>query len=156
VVPISSNLYALHDARCIISRLTRSIGLELECSSHPYTRIISWRFEPSTITRYQAAFFKAVRCLPVPTAEAYSVLSTLGIRSPNTNRRCRFDQCAYFIASKQTCSLRETCTQCTKKQRISAMRITNRLVNCAGDMGDRISPISRHPETIDQIIKGPT
>jgi hypothetical protein len=34
-VPISSNLYALHDARRITSRLTSSIGLKLECPHTP-------------------------------------------------------------------------------------------------------------------------
>jgi hypothetical protein len=34
-VPISLDLYSLHDARCITSRLTRSIGLKLECPHTP-------------------------------------------------------------------------------------------------------------------------
>lgn len=40
-VPISLDLYALHDARRITSRLTRSTGLKLEC---PHTPIYALQF----------------------------------------------------------------------------------------------------------------
>lgn len=88
VVPVSSNLYALHDARCITSRLTRSTGLKLECPHTPIHALFSnFLLVSFTTTRFPSrlTFDKTVLCLPVSTAYAHSILQALGFQPPSTS-----------------------------------------------------------------------
>jgi hypothetical protein len=84
-VPISLDLYALHDARRITSRLTRSIGLKFEC---PHTHIHALPFNflsvifrtkrlPSRLT-----IDKAILSLLVSTAETIAYRSRLASNYP--------------------------------------------------------------------------
>jgi hypothetical protein len=72
-VPISLDLYALHDARCITSRLTRSIGLEFEC---PHTHIHALSYNSlsgilaTTRIPSRLTFDETVLCLHVSTAKS--------------------------------------------------------------------------------------
>jgi hypothetical protein len=84
-VPISLDLYALHDARRITSRLTRSIGLKLEC---PHTPIYALPFNFLSVifetTRLPSRFTtdKAILFLRVSTAETLAYRSRLASNYP--------------------------------------------------------------------------
>jgi hypothetical protein len=71
-VPISLDLYALHDARCITSRLTRPIGLKLECPHTPIralqSNFLSVIFR-TTRSPSRLTFDGTVFCLLVSTAK---------------------------------------------------------------------------------------
>jgi hypothetical protein len=84
-VPISLDLYALHDARRINSRLTRSIGLKFEC---PHTHIHASPFNFLSVifrtTRLPSRLTidKAILSLLVSTAKTIAYRSRLASNYP--------------------------------------------------------------------------